>query len=265
MGKGNQNNKNEGYPKKRNNNKRKRRNQINSYFKDKFDNGSYGKFITGRNESKMYNCNSPNGKDYSKRGWGKKKYNNIKDFFIKFNENKKENNIKDNNKNYEDLLEEIDVVNDDLLNNKESFIDKKDKQTQKDFLNHQLIEEYNISEEKNQEEFINEKIDEADKMKIEISRKNDIIDKLNIKINSLINDNDILNITNNDLIKKNKELENIINQNNKIMEHIKKVNPLIIYIKPTLIGLNNIGATCFMNSTLQCLSQTKELTNVNDK
>ena len=31
--------------------------------------------------------------------------------------------------------------------------------------------------------------------------------------------------------------------------------------KPILVGLNNIGATCYMNSTLQCLSNTKPLTN----
>ena len=48
---------------------------------------------------------------------------------------------------------------------------------------------------------------------------------------------------------------------NENIKKIKKVNPFILYSSPTLIGLNNIGATCFMNSTLQCLSQTKELTN----
>ena len=41
----------------------------------------------------------------------------------------------------------------------------------------------------------------------------------------------------------------------------KEKDLLELYQEPTLIGLNNIGATCFMNSTLQCLSQTKSLTN----
>jgi ubiquitin C-terminal hydrolase len=41
----------------------------------------------------------------------------------------------------------------------------------------------------------------------------------------------------------------------------KPLSPIRTYEKPTLIGLNNIGATCFMNATLQCFSQTKALTN----
>ena len=37
-------------------------------------------------------------------------------------------------------------------------------------------------------------------------------------------------------------------------------NQLKSYKTPTLIGLDNIGAICFINSSLQCLSQTKPLT-----
>ena len=33
------------------------------------------------------------------------------------------------------------------------------------------------------------------------------------------------------------------------------------FIKPPLIGLDNIGSTCYMNATLQCFSQTELLTN----
>ena len=55
--------------------------------------------------------------------------------------------------------------------------------------------------------------------------------------------------------------------NNKEIEELKSLKfkyykkPIKLYLRPTLIGLNNIGATCFINSTLQCLSQTEALTN----
>ena len=76
----------------------------------------------------------------------------------------------------------------------------------------------------------------------------------NIKLKKEI---EIFKNKNNELIAKTKDFEKKNKAHNNQEDNIL----LSLYKKPTLIGLNNIGATCFMNSTLQCLSQTEALTN----
>ena len=60
-------------------------------------------------------------------------------------------------------------------------------------------------------------------------------------------------------VKQNKN--NLIQDENKIFQNSPafQLKKMIGIVDPILIGLNNIGATCFMNSTLQCLSQTASL------
>ena len=118
--------------------------------------------------------------------------------------------------------------------------------------------------------------------------------KLNLKIQDYLKMNNQLKNDNDNLIRVNQNLQNQIlnykqmfsnikpnqpqnnfisngqnnipknNQENNISrkdDNNKEIEPIKKYTIPTLIGLNNIGATCFINSTLQCLSQTQALTN----
>ena len=75
---------------------------------------------------------------------------------------------------------------------------------------------------------------------------------LNKKLNKIIDNN----IKNKNKYTKNKIIRQMPNEKVPL-----KQTQIKNYSQPTLIGLNNIGATCFINSTLQCLSQTEALTN----
>ena len=84
------------------------------------------------------------------------------------------------------------------------------------------------------------------------------------RLASLEEREDLIEKEKKDIEIKQKQLEKEIEENKRLVQIYKKEkksgNLFEKYITPPLIGLNNIGATCFMNSTLQCLSQTKELT-----
>ena len=104
-------------------------------------------------------------------------------------------------------------------------------------------------------QIINQKINSSHKKGKE-NNKNDLK-----KNNKIVNKKIITNVnnTNNDPNQK-------ITNNKKIVpkksnEIQSKATPIKSFSLPTLIGLNNIGATCFINATLQCLSQTEDLTN----
>jgi len=101
-------------------------------------------------------------------------------------------------------------------------------------------------------ELINKNIFAYQKKEKEKDNKNKNLNQNNKMIN---------NNKNNNNKNKQKDIKNKIMKPKKSNEIPIKIDLIKIYSEPTLIGLNNIGAICFINSSLQCLSQTEELTN----
>ena len=131
------------------------------------------------------------------------------------------------------------------LNQKETNIENKEKNIDDKYIELNQ-KEINI---KNKEKIINDKYLELNQKVLDFENKQKIIDNRNIELNqkeSKIKNKEI------DLAQQMIEFEK---NKNKIIEDSKNQK-----IVPILIGLNNIGATCYMNSTLQCLSNTNKLT-----
>ena len=199
------------------------------------------------------------------------------------------NNLKNENKklkkDYDDSLNEINNLknkiklieqnNNSIINNKNKINEKlKELNNKEEYLNKIEFELGNkvklYMEEKGAFNIIQFELDEykiennnlqsENKSLIEKNKKleNDINEKEN-QYNELLKKGGKINIMNNNNISKGNEVEQIKKEERKINEAIIN-HPILSYNFPPLIGLNNIGATCFMNATLQCLSQTKYLT-----
>jgi len=109
------------------------------------------------------------------------------------------------------------------------------------------------------------KLEEIERREKEINEREK---EFNNKINFLEDKENQIEKDKNELLKLKKNFEELSLKNKNSVQNsslninqIVKTNPLDLYKSPTLIGLNNIGAQYIMNSTLQCLSQTKGLTN----
>jgi len=211
---------------------------INLQLKEELDNEK-------KNNSKINEQNKSLKKNEEKYKNKIKEYENQK----KESEEKYKNKIKE----YENQKKE----SEDKYQNKIKEYENQKKENEDKYNN--KIKEY--ENQKKESEDINKlKEEEINKKSKEISEKekevNNKIAFLEDKENLIEEENKKMEEKkqqfNKELIDLKKEIEN----NKKILSDIKNN---IKDRSPALVGLNNIGATCFMNSTLQCLSQTKLL------
>jgi len=203
--------------------------------------------------------------------------------------------------NYEKKLDNKNKVNDDLYNQneiihkenelnirenklieKENYLNKRENIiSQKE---DELIKNQNNLNEK--EKVISKKENEINKNQNKIIYKENELKKREIQLiknqNNLNRRENLITQKEDELIKKEKnlnerekEINNKLKENKGLSQNIKilknenislpipppEPNPIFSYKKPTLIGLNNIGSTNFINCAIQCLSQTPDLTN----
>ena len=149
--------------------------------------------------------------------------------------------------------------NDDTLKRREMELDERESELinkEKDFNNKiwLLEDKENLIEKEN-----NEMAPEREEFQKNKEKKEKIEKEILELVKQKVNLEKEINTKKNNNFGQMNNMNNNINNNINNSAAMQKKSIFDTYEKPTLIGLNNIGATCFMNSTLQCLSQTKPL------
>ena len=168
-------------------------------------------------------------------------------------------------KEYEEKKEKDKILLEEQL---KSFEDLKQEKEKILLENNTLVKYKSENEEKNKDilnkaNTIKEKDGQIEKLKKELEEK----DKELMEIKNIIENKD--NEINNNENKDNEINNNIVEKNLELIKREETLNLLEKQLKdwennlkedPILIGLNNIGATCYMNASLQCFSNSKKLT-----
>ena len=185
----------------------------------------------------------------------KEKQLNEKDKQIKEKEKLQDQSNK--NKEFEQNNKIKEKEKENELNKKENELKDKEKEFEDNYI--QKIKEIDLKKKSFNE--IQLKKDEENKKRA--NELKDLEEKINAKDKEINQNKELF------LIQKKNEEKKIKEQSEKIQKDLEKLNnekkefekKKELEKKPFKMGLNNIGATCYMNSTLQALSNTDKLTN----
>ena len=179
---------------------------------------------------------------------------------IQKNKNKTDEKLKDvikESNDEDDIIHKANTKKSEIKENNEKKNDEKKKPKKKKEKGKLRMEyELKLKEYKEKEDELNLR---EDKIKFKEEKLDNLNNKLKKDIKKLDKEKESLN---NLITKKEQEIKEKENSLKQREEKLKRIKEYYFppNTPPILIGLENIGATCYMNASLQCLSNTKKFT-----